>query len=647
MGHRCTLISRIFLNFLSVPQGGFALFICENLCPKNLLNNSCCSLLYLMTIRRKILFYRKKSWLEYCPVRPATGVVITILIHLLTACLPASAGETPTPAPTPTLPPLALAVDVDENAIIVPIASDPPSFNAYLNDTGYEALIGELVYGALVEIGPDGQYYPELAVNVPALANGDLSPDGLTVTWRLRPGVLWSDGEPFTSEDVRFTWQALRDSGIWAPGFNLIEAVDTPDPYTAVVTYREFYPNYLIQFGGRGTGVLPAHHCGPTDEMLFWDCNFEPVSTGPFVLAQWLPGVRLVFEPNPNYYLPDRPLATQLVLDIQPDADLRGRNLEQGNAQLDLWPEGNALFRLETSGTTTIYRTDPARYVLRLVPNLSAPGSADPDRPHPILASEPVRRAIRLAIDPGRINAEVFESRGVPVSTELFQLECDIPPYEYNPGLAAALLDEAGWVLSPEETVRRCQGCGTAEEGTPLTLTSYTYAEFGDQLNRAHQLVAQMLAEVGLELKLEVVEGAQLWNTWENNGIELRGNFELDFWDDGYYGLDPTLFLTNYYDPRAIPTRDNPVAGLNVSRYRNQDLIPIFDALHTPLPTNRRRVLLCELATTIYQDMPQIPLLALPDLYAVSVDLEGVLPHIYDTVTWNASEWRLTRPLEN
>jgi hypothetical protein len=88
--------------------------------------------------------------------------------------------------------------------------------------------------------------------------------------------VLWSDGQPFTSADVRYTWQSFRDSRIWAPGFDLIEAIETPDPWTAIVHYRQFYPNYLIQFGGNGTGVFPAHQCGPTHLMLFWDCNFEP-----------------------------------------------------------------------------------------------------------------------------------------------------------------------------------------------------------------------------------------------------------------------------------------------------------------------------------------------------------------------------------
>jgi peptide/nickel transport system substrate-binding protein len=593
---------------------------------------------------------------DYLKSRKMVGAQLQLLllaILLLNGCewiVPAADLSTPTPEPTATLPPLALAVDPEENAVVVAIPIDPPSFNAYINDTGYESLIGELVYGALAEIGPDGNYYPELAQDLPTLANGGLSEDGLTVTWKLRPGILWSDDQPFTSADVRFTWEALRDSGIWAPGFDLIETIETPDPLTAVVRYRQFYPDYLIQFGGNGTGVLPRHHCGDTRQMLFWECNLEPVSTGPFVLGQWIQGVRLIFEPNPNYFIPERPLASQLVLEIQPDSDLRQRNLVRGSIQLDLWPEEAAISQIDGSGTAGVRWTDAARFVLRLVFNLSGSNQGDPSGPHPILSNLQVRKAIRHAVEVGRINAEAFNNRGRVIESELYQLGCDIPPPQYyNPGLAQALLDDAGWVLVDPENdfVRRCRGCGTVEEDTPLVLDSYTYVEFGDEMIAAHGIIEEMLMEVGIKLERKVVEGGRLWDTWENEGIELRGKFDMDLWDDGYFGVDPTLHMTDLFDPRGIPSRNNPTAGLNISRYYNPELIDLFDALHTPLPANRRRALLCELAITLDQDIPQIPLLAFPDAYGINIDLQGVTPHIYDSVTWNAGDWQLVRPLED
>ncbi len=567
--------------------------------------------------------------------------LLFLLLFLLTACLQnKQASATPTPAPTPTLPPLAREVDVQKTAIKVLIAIDPPSFNAYLNDSGYEALVGELVYGALAEIGHDGNYYPELAVNLPTLTNGGLSKDGLTVTWQLRPDVLWSDGTPFTSADVRYTWQSLRDSGIWAPGFGLIKDVETPNSHTAVVHYRQFYPNYLLQFGGLGTGVFPSHYCGATDKMLSWDCNQKPISTGPFMLGEWVTGVRLTFVPNPRYFVAHRPLATQLVFQIETNPKLRQRMLERGDAHLDLWPEGQVIKRLERSPTAYIYATDPPRYVLSLVPNFSKPGS--PTEPHPILSDVRVRQAIFQAIDVERLNRKAFDGRGRPVQTDLSQLGCFIPPYYYDPGIAQALLDQAGWKLvDPDEKVRRCVGCGTAPEGTPLVLKSYTYEEFGKPIQDAHKLIAEMLGRVYIGLEMQTIEGGKLWGTWNDNGIELRGNFDLNLWDDGYFGVDPTVHLADFFDPRSIPTRDNPIAGLNVGRYYNPTLIDIFDGLYTVLPNSRRRVLLCELATILHQDLAHIPLLALPDFYAIHRTLAGIAPHVYDTVTWNAADWQI------
>jgi ABC-type transport system substrate-binding protein len=178
-------------------------------------------------------------------------------------------------------------------------------------------------------------------------------------------------------------------------------------------------------------------------------------------------------------------------------------------------------------------------------------------------------------------------------------------------------------------------------------LTSYTYLEFGSEMERAHRLVEELLAEVGIKLERKVVEGGTLWDTWADDGIELRGNFDMNLWDNGYFGIDPTIYVTDMFDPRSIPTRDNPIAGLNTSRYRNPELTPIFDALHTPIPNNRRRALLCEIALALYQDKPQIPLIAFPDVYGISIDVQGAAPHIYDTITWNAAAWQMVRPINN
>ncbi len=566
--------------------------------------------------------------------------LIIFALMLLTACqsAPVETGATPTPT---VLPPLARVVDISPNAIVVPIPIDPPSFNAYINDTGYEELIGELVFGALVELAPDGTYYPELAADVPTFENGGISEDGLTVTWRLRPGVRWSDGEPFTAADVVFTWQSFKESGIYAPGFDLITNIETPDDLTAIVYYSEYYPNYRLQFGGEGTGVFPAHQCGDPAEMLQWECNLNPVSTGPFVLAEWVQGERLVFNPNPNYWVPDRPLAEQLVFTVEADAERRARQVERGTAQLDMWTEEPFLSRADDSESVIVAATNPPRFVLQLVSNLSAAGSADAAQPNPFLADVRVRQAIRYAINVSELNADVFNNRAVPVDDELFRLGCGLESFSFNPQKAAALLAEAGWTDEDGDGTRECHQCKFAPEGTPLEFDSYYYAEFGDTLAKAHRAIERMVYDVGINIHPKPKEGVELWGTWTDRGLEMRGNFNLNLWDDGYFGVDPTGYLRDIYDPRAIPTRYDPLAGLNVMRYRNLDLTTLFDDLYTPKPDAARQKLLCRLAETLHTDLPTIPLLAFPDYYLVNRRLQGVSPHIYDTITWNAADWNL------
>ena len=161
-------------------------------------------------------------------------------------------NQTENPSPTPTwLPPLARVIDLEPEAIVIPIPIDPPSFNAYINDTGYEELIGELVFGALAEIGPDGQYYPELATEVPTLENGGLSEDGLTVAQR-------SAGETPGSDTQVYVADTLGELGLF---FRLADVV--------------FMGKSLVPLGGQnplepariGRPVLFGPHMGNFEEM--------------------------------------------------------------------------------------------------------------------------------------------------------------------------------------------------------------------------------------------------------------------------------------------------------------------------------------------------------------------------------------------
>jgi peptide/nickel transport system substrate-binding protein len=132
------------------------------------------------------------------------------------------------------------------------------------------------------------------------------------VAWRMREDVKWADGTPVTADDVLFTYEAIVDPelGTWIPGIDLVTGVDKVDDYSFVVHYSSVYPSHLTLFGGRQVVIWPAHFCDATQGFQNWDCGREPLSSGPFVLKEWMTGDHLTFEKNPSYYEAGKPAST-------------------------------------------------------------------------------------------------------------------------------------------------------------------------------------------------------------------------------------------------------------------------------------------------------------------------------------------------
>ena len=236
------------------------------------------------------------------------------------------------------------------------------------------------------------------------------------------------------------------------------------------------------------------------------------------------------------------------------------------------------------------------RWVMRIFFNLAAKGTTDPvATPHPILSDLRVRQAIRAAIDVDTISKEFFLGYAKPAWTEFFR-----PPYECNnierpkfdPAAAAALLDEAGWKDTDGDGVRECHGCQTAEEGYVMEMEFITYAEYGEPLELTQQFIAEELGKIGIKLNLTVVEGSVLWAASTDGGIEQNGNFDMDIWDDGYRGVDPTDFLWSYYSTDATV----PDVGYNYGRWSNEEFDTLLGEVYT-LDEEQRKRDFCEMAS--------------------------------------------------
>jgi peptide/nickel transport system substrate-binding protein len=576
--------------------------------------------------------------------KPRTLLFLTLTVTLallLVACQPA-VQPTDTGAPPPDASPAAEA----ETSITILIAEDPPSFNPIVADTGYDALVMELVMLGMADIDPNGNIFPELAAELPTIENGGVTVDEdegvMSVTWQIREDVQWQDGTPVTADDVLFTWEAISDpvNGSWIPGSDYVDSVEKTGQYSFVVNYNTIYPGYLTQFGGEQLAIWPAHYCNLEQGFVAWDCGRQPLSNGPYVLTEWVEGDHMTFTRNENFYLAGKPAIDRVIVRIVPDDSVRKTMMLQGGADVDMWINVNTIKDLEGSDTVKASLSPTDRWVMRMYMNQAAKGTTDAAAtPHPILSDVNVRKAIRAAIDVDTINSEIFHGLAHPVWTEFFRppYVCDVPRPAYDPQAARQLLEEAGWTDSDGDGIRECNGCATgAPDGYKMEMEFITYAEYGEPLELTQQLIAEMLGEIGIQMNITIVEGSVLWDLAENGGIEQSGNFDIDIWDDGYAGVDPTDFLWEIYSQEAI----EPGNGWNINRWDNPVVDALIDEAYT-LDEETRKDAFCGIAEFLNEEAPTIYLFTVPNADAYSSRIEGVQSSVNDLVTWNIADWTI------
>jgi peptide/nickel transport system substrate-binding protein len=532
-----------------------------------------------------------------------------------------------------------------DQSITIVIAEDPPSFNPIVADTGFDALVMELVMLGMTDVDPDGNVFPELAAELPTLDNGgvELSDDEskMSVIWKMRDDVKWQDGTPVTADDVIFTWKAISDptNGSWIPGSDYIDSVEKIDQFSFKINYNTIYPGYLTQFGGEQIAIWPAHYCNADQGFVAWDCGRQPLSNGPFTLTEWVEGDHMTFARNPNYFESGKPEIDEVIVRIVPDDAVRKTMMLNGDADIDMWINVNTINDLKDSETAKVSLSPTDRWVMRLFMNEAAKGTTDPaTSPHPILSDVKVRQAIRMAVDVDTINNQIFYGLAHPVWTEFFRppYVCDVPRPRFDPEAAKALLEKAGWTDSDGDGIRECNGCTSADPGYKMEMEFITYAEYGEPLELTQQLIAEMLGEVGIKMNISVVEGSVLWDLAENGGIEQSGNYDIDIWDDGYAGVDPTDYVWEAYSQEAMKPGD----GWNFFRWNNPEVDALIDETYT-LDEQSRKETFCKIADYIDKEVPEVHLFTVPNADAYSARLESVQSSVNDLVTWNIADWKI------
>ena len=519
------------------------------------------------------------------------------------------------------------------------LPEDLPTLNPYLSTAFIALQVTPAILEPLVTVDPDGNYQPVLASEVPTPENGDVSADGLTVTWKLKDGVTWSDGEPFTADDVVFTYEAAtQGSGSVRGGaYDKVASVEAVDDATVRVSYTGFDSSYLDLFQW---GILPRHAAGDPATMSDWDFNRAPVGTGPFMLDEWRAGDRIVLAKNPNYREDGKPLLDQVVFMVVPSEETRVAMMTRGDAQRMLWPGANQRDALEASDNVN-YELVPSIWILRMFLNLGERGNpVEGQAPHPILGDLRVRQALAYGIDYDAIINDLAEGK-VQRATSPFELgwyRCDVQGYTFQPEKAAQLLDEAGWVMGPDG-IRVAKGAKYAADGTRLSLEVMGYTDFR-LLEQTELVLADELKGLGVELKVRNVEQSVLFGGWSDRAARKTGDYDVLIYDTGA-GINPQGHVYDLLDSSRIPTQSNDGAGGNYSRWSNPQVDAWLEEAGSSPSLTVRKQDYCNVAQAIQDDVPQIYLYQFQDGHALSTHLKGVRPDTWEGISWDIANWYL------
>ena len=427
---------------------------------------------------------------------------------------------------------------------VVAVSGDPGHLNPAISSAGPLHAVADSIYNGLVALDRDGTPRPDLA------RSWDFAPDGRTVTFRLVEGVRWHDGEPFTSADVKFSFEealfrfhARARAGL-APA---VESIETPDAKTVVFRLRGPHPALLRQLDVTEAPIIPRHVYAGKD-LNQSPANLRPIGTGPFRFESYSRDDQVVLVRNPGYFKANLPRLDRLVFRILPNANTQLNAFLAG--EVDMLARVSAIDAQRLRGQpVTLVDTQAgaggANCIMTLSFNLERPRMADLR----------VRHAFAHAIDREQILRLVIFGQGrvaaAPISTGIgwAHLNGALDAFRLDPATANRLLDEAGLLRGPD--------------GVRATFDILHFPAFA----RYSELMRQHLAAVGIALRVRTMDPAAFAQT-----VFAQRDFDLAL-ISYCNGVDPEIGVRRMFHSSAIGN----VPFSNAAAFRDAEVDRLFD----------------------------------------------------------------------
>lgn len=522
----------------------------------------------------------------------------------------------------------------------------PTTLNPHLANGFQDFEAARIVYEPLATYQPDGTLIPVLAAAIPTVENGGLAADGRSVTWKLKPDVRWSDGQPFTAEDVVFTYEFVSDPEVAAVTDKYYEAiakVEAVDPLTVKITFKQPNPSWELPFTGQNGMIIPKHVFAKAKGVNVRrdPANLQPIGTGPYRFIAVTEG-QWTFAANEQYRdgLPAFSLV-ELQGGVTPYVAAR-RVLRDGDADFahNLQLDVDDRVALAEAGEGKVVATFGS-YVERIMLNPTDPNQVTPEgerssakNPHPFLNDLQVRKAIDQAIDRDAIANRIYGNAGQPVRQLLpFPKEYANPKldHRYDPAGAIALLDQAGWKDTNGNGIRDKNG----QEMRVIFQTPINPVR-----QETQSLVQENLRAVGIEVEIRRVAIDDFFSADPQQTRSINHFYaDMQEYNAGSDTPDPAIYMS-WWLCDEVASLENKWQKPNNARYCNPAYDKLWEQASKELDPQKRAQLFQQMNTILAQDVAVIPIVWRAVTNGVSDRITGVDPTPWDASTWDIGTWK-------
>ena len=526
----------------------------------------------------------------------------------------------------------------------------PTIVNPHLSQGTKDFHASRVCLEPLLTVTTAGVFSPVLATEVPSRANGGVAADGRSVTYKLKRNVKWADGRPFTSDDVVFTFNFVRNTETGATTYGTyvnVAKVEPIDPYTVKITFKDPTPAWYLPFVGEQGQILPRHvldaYVGSNARNAPF--NLKSFGTGPYKVETFRPGDLVVYSINEYYRDPNKPAFSQVQIKGGGDAVSAARAvLETGeydyawNMQVE-WPVlehmlqagKGALIAGNGGGVEQIYvnQTDPNKTVDGERSSLKAP--------HPFLTDPKVRQALGLALDRVTMAKQLYGETGDATPNTLTtpsKLNSKNTKMVLDFDRANKMLDEAGYTRGPDGVRQK--------NGVKLAVAYVTSVNTLRQ--KEQEIVKEGFAKVGVSTTLQSVDASVFFSSSPgNNDTYAHFYRDLEMFTSTFGSPFPSSYMARFYSgtpEHDIPQKANNWSGIDTPRWQNKEYNGLYDQALKELDPAKNDALWIKMNDLVVEQGATLPLI---DRKSVSVRANnltvGENMSAFDSETRNIADW--------